>query len=91
MYRSIREFVCIVHLGKLQDTGVGKSKKNAKRAAAFNMLKKLEQEAAKLDEADAAGQQNMTLFNLKSTTQSNHKTIQPQYNIMIQSNHDTTL
>jgi len=50
-----REFVCIVHLGKLQDTGVGKSKKNAKRAAAFNMLKKLELEASILDDADAAG------------------------------------
>ena len=49
--------MCIVHLGKLQDTGVGKSKKNAKRAAAFNMLKKLEVEACKLDDADAAGEQ----------------------------------
>lgn len=52
-----REFVCIVHLGKLQDTGVGKSKKNAKRAAAYNMLKKLEMEAAKLEDGDAIGEE----------------------------------
>lgn len=47
-----REFVCIVNLGKLKETGIGKSKKTAKRAAAFNMLKKLESEAAKLEEQD---------------------------------------
>jgi len=48
-----REFVCIVNLGKLKETGIGKSKKTAKRAAAYNMLKKLESEAAKLEEQDA--------------------------------------
>jgi len=62
-----REFVCIVHLGKLQDTGVGKSKKNAKRAAAFNMLKKLEHEATKLDEADAAVGEEVDAEQIKSS------------------------
>lgn len=62
-----REFVCIVHLGKLQDTGVGKSKKNAKRAAAFNMLKKLEQEATKIDDGDAAVGEEVDADQIKSS------------------------